>query len=291
MPFEAVKPYTEYIVNKYKEFNPIYMVSGDTDFQNEYSSEYYMEALKTIKKLSPEALTTMHIGGGRSDLPKKFVMAKELDFYTYQSSHGLKDQFNAYKLAEDFMAKEVKRPIINSEPCYEGHGFGGEYGRFSAFDVRKAIWQSLLSGAKAGVTYGAHGLWGFHRVGDTFASEDFSSLPFDFKDAYRLEGAWDAGFAKWIFETFNLFNIEPRNLVLNETEEIRLSVSKDNNKFIIYVPYSIKIKLGMDIKDFKVSIIELTNRNYIKPKIEFENGNSIIDMYSSNSDAIIIGIK
>jgi hypothetical protein len=291
MPFEEVKQYTEYVVNKFKEFNPIYIISGDTDFQTEKSSCYYMTALKIVKELCPDALTTMHLGGERCDLPEAFVESKELDFYTYQSSHGLNGQHTAYHLAEAFLEKKVKRPIVNAEPCYEGHGHGNQYGRFTAFDVRKAVWQSLLSGAKAGITYGAHGIWDFHRENAGFQSEAFSSIPFNFRDALRFEGAWDIGFAKWIFETFNLFNIEPRLSVLNKTEEIRFAISKDERNFIIYVPFTSDIKLNFDISKYNLSLIELTGKHFMKPTIEIANGLSTIKMYPFNSDALIIGVK
>ncbi len=97
------------------------------------------------------------------ELPRSFVDA--IDFYMYQSGHHVERQDRPYTLAEKFMAYPVKRPIVNSEPPYEGHGRVGSQTRFNAFDVRKATWQSLLSGAKMGVTYGAHGVWSCHRRG------------------------------------------------------------------------------------------------------------------------------
>ena len=40
-----------------------------------------------------------------------------------------------------------------------------KYGRVEARDIRKAAWSSLLSGACAGVTYGAHGIWNWKKTG------------------------------------------------------------------------------------------------------------------------------
>ena len=113
------------------------------------------------------------------DLPPAFVDA--VDFYMYQSGHGAGRQDRPYGLAEKFTAYPVKRPVVNSEPPYEGHGRVGERSRFNAFDVRKATWQSLLSGAKMGVTYGAHGIWMFHQRGMKFlnAARSFEPYPWD----------------------------------------------------------------------------------------------------------------
>ncbi|MBC8932636.1 DUF4038 domain-containing protein, partial [Escherichia coli] len=70
-----------------------------------------------------------------------------------------------------FSQLEPIKPVINSEPCYELMGYSRQkYGRFSREDVRKAAWQSVLSGAIAGISYGAHGIWSWHEEGSTFGS-------------------------------------------------------------------------------------------------------------------------
>jgi hypothetical protein len=66
---------------------------------------------------------------------------------------------------------------MNGEPCYENHSFGGDNGRCDDSQVRRAVWQSLLSGAKAGVTYGAHGLWGWYSEGKEFFNLSYSGKP------------------------------------------------------------------------------------------------------------------
>ncbi|MFR3924238.1 MAG: DUF4038 domain-containing protein [Collinsella sp.] len=50
--------------------------------------------------------------------------------------------------------------MVNSEPCYEQMGASRNvYWRFTAQDCRASVWSSILAGASAGVTYGAHGVW------------------------------------------------------------------------------------------------------------------------------------
>ena len=290
MPFEAVRPYTEYVVKRFAEFDPIYFISGDTDFQTDEPARYYMEALNTVKEISPHSLTTMHLTGQRSDLPEQFVESEKLDFYTYQSGHGLGDQHCAYHLAEAFLQKKRKKPIINAEPCYEGHGHANQFGRFSAYEVRRAVWQSLLSGAKAGVAYGAHGIWSFHHPGAKFPSVRHAGLPFDFRDALRLEGAWDSGFAKWVFETYSLFDVEPVRAVRNETEEIRCAMSPDRSKFAVYMPISVPLELKFDVSPYRLSMIELTGRRILTSEYEVVENGSRVMMCPFNSDAVLVGV-
>jgi hypothetical protein len=291
MPFGAVKTYAEYVAKTFSKYNPLYLISGDTDLCSDEAIKYYKTALDTIKAISPEALTTLHIQGCKSDLPDLFVESKNLDFYMYQSSHSIEGQHLAHQLAGDFYNKPVKRPIINGEPCYEGHGYGFKYGRFNAFDVRKAMWQSILAGAKAGITYGAHGVWSWHTAGSKFEGEEYSSTPYDWRTALHFEGAWDAAYLKWLFELYDMFDIEPQNeLLMNKTEEIRISTSIDQKKIFIYVPYTIEVKLKFNLNNFEMVMIDLSNKMVLKPKLELNENISIIKMHDLNSDVLIIGI-
>ena len=190
MPLAAVAPYATYAAQRFARFDPIYFVSGDTQFESPEEEPYYMAALQAVKAVSPDALLTMHLTPS-GELSRAFVDA--IDFYMYQSGHGAREQDRPYLLAEKFTAYAVKRPVVNAEPPYEGHGRVGEKTRFNAFDVRKAVWQSLLSGAKMGVTYGAHGVWMFHQPGMRFLNIRRAFEPYAWDVALTMDGAWDVG--------------------------------------------------------------------------------------------------
>lgn len=292
MPFDVVKPYSEYVVKMFSKFDPIYIVSGDTDFPTDETNRYYMTAMETIKELDPKALTTLHIGGEMVDIPEVFMKLDKFDFYMYQSGHGLEHQDTVpFTMAEAFYNKPVKRPIVNSEPCYEAHAFGGHYGRYNEFNVRKAIWQSLLSGAKAGITYGAHGVWGWYKEGNEFLNESFGGKPLPWRTALKLRGAWDASFTKWVFEAYDLFDLEPKNLIKKNSQQIRMSVSNDLKKVVIYMPYNSDVKVDMDLSGYEFILIELKDKYFAKPQVEICNGTSVIKMHEFNSDVLIIGTK
>lgn len=291
MSLDVVKSYTEYVVRLFTSYNPIYMISGDTDFGSAETVCYYTTAMEAVKKICPDALTTLHLSCGVHQLPENIEESELYSFYTYQSSHNIESQDLAYKLAEKFYEKPVKRPIINSEPCYEGHLFGGKYGRYNEFHVRKAIWQSLLSGAKAGVTYGAHGLWCLYRDGKEFSNESYGGRPHPWRTGLRYKGAWEASFAKWVFETYDLFDLEPCSAILNDTREIRMSVSKDASKAALYVPYNIDVRTSIDLGGYDWTLVNLTDKLFAKPEIKIEDGLSIIKMHAFNSDVLLIGVK
>ncbi len=290
MPKDAVKPFAEYVANRFKPYEPMYFISGDIIFDNEEVSEYHFIALESIKAVDPDALTAMHVGGGRHELPDRIFRSPCLDLYTYQSGHVWEVQQDSYKLAEQFMKKSIKRPIFNSEPCYDGCGYGNEYGRFDAFDVRKAFWWSVLSGAKAGFAYGAHGLFSWYRKGAVFTSENWCKIPFDWKTALQLPGAWDVSYSKWLFDRYELQGLEPGNdHLLTPYEDIRMAISPNLDKFALYIPYSNDAVVNLDLSGYQVEIIALANRQVIRPEISVQDGVSVIRMLEMNSDSLVIG--
>mgnify|MGYP000058807344 CR=1 FL=1 len=293
IPRESLEEYVSYVAERFGKYNPIFIISGDTNFETEDSIDYYVTAFEIVKKESPTSLTTMHVVGGLWEIPEVFINSPSYDFYMYQSGHNREHQHFPYELAQKFYNMPVKRPIVNGEPCYEGIGsIGsyGKYGRFNNFDVRKAVWQSLLSGAKAGVAYGAHGIWPWHRRGREYRYADSYGLPYDWRTALNFPGAFDVAFAKWIFERYDLFDIRPANeKLLNETSEIRVSEGKE--KIIIYSPYSSEVRLKIDGSIYRWEGIELEDRRVFRPEVKDSKGHFVIEAAEFNSDLLIIGTK
>ncbi|MCP3763716.1 DUF4038 domain-containing protein [Domibacillus sp. A3M-37] len=293
MPIDVVEQYVEYAASIFSKFKPIYLISGDTDFPSEQAIEYYRKALKTIKRTSPDCLTTLHIQGRLSDIPKEFMDESNIDFYMYQSGHNSSYQYMSFKLAQEFYNKPVKKPVLNSEPCYEQMGYSRKvYGRYSTFDVRKAAWQSILSGASAGITYGAHGIWSWHKKGKKFGvtGEGFDA-PYDWKDALKFEGAWDYGFIKYIFDSYNLKDLQPIDIVLKNTEEIRTALTPDKNKIIMYIPYATTLNLKENLSDYSFTIIDLDKKRFAKADVSNKENKTTLGMHTFESDVVIIGTK
>ena len=110
---------------------------------------------------------------------------------------------------------------MNAEPSYEAHRIGGGVGRFGRAAVRRQIWDSVVAGASAGVTYGAHGLWGWHRNDDPFSSVHFSGTPLDWREALLLPGADDAVTCRRIVEAENLLRLTAPDLPNGGPVELR----------------------------------------------------------------------
>ncbi|WP_308635688.1 apiosidase-like domain-containing protein [Paenibacillus silvisoli] len=290
MPKDALVPYLAYAVKRFAPYQPIYYISGDTAFDTDEVTDYYDIALKQLKELQPEAITAMHIVDNFHALPEKLLHSDLLELYIYQSGHRLEHQHHTYELANQFRNKPLAKPVMNAEPCYEGHGHGDRYGRFGAFDLRLAFWSSVLSGANAGFTYGAHGVWSWHKEGSEFTSESWSKIPFDWQAALRLQGAWDVGYAKWVFDLHDFHGIEPKQeLLLTPYPGIRVGAMPGLEKIVIYAPYSNTIELDADLSAYNLTALSLGERSVLIPDVTVSGGGKTrIAMLQCNSDALIV---
>jgi len=291
MPEDNLETYAAMVTDQFKEFTPIYIIGGDTTLETDIVVRYYSKLLDYIKIRNPESLTTIHLNPA-GEIPESLQKNKNLDFYMYQSGHGGGDeQDNAWLFAEKFTAYQVKRPVVNGEPCYEGSCNGHKYPRFHAFDVRKAVWRSLLSGARAGVTYGAHGIWMFQQEGMVFGSVPFSGFPFNWQDALNFEGAWNMGFAKWLYENYDLFNTEPCQNLIEGPKEIRVAATHDHSLAVIYIPYMLQLKIRLDLRGYKTTLFLLDKGKVMEPCFSFDNGSSILQTIPFNEDALLVAEK
>lgn len=101
--------------------------------------------------------------------------------------------------------------MVNSEPCYEQMGYSRNlYGRFGREEVRRAAWQSILAGACAGITYGAHGIWNWYTKGmkkNRILGEGFDTARV-WQDALMFPGAWEYGFIREFWEEKKLGRLD-----------------------------------------------------------------------------------
>lgn len=275
-----------YAVERMKKYHPIYAISGDVRFESQAVTDYCTEVLNLIDELDRGALTTLHIAPGEEP-DESLIHNPALKFYSYQSGHSFLEQDNPEKFSACFLRQPIKRPIVNTEPSYEGHKDGFREGRFRAEDVRRMAWSSLLTGAKAGITYGAHGIWSCHRRKNRFNNASFSGIPYDFGTALRFPGAWDYSFAKAVFEGANLYEIEPAQELL-ENPIPGCYCSKSADKVAVYLPHNSPVILKMELGKWRGRMIILENRNVGVPIYSEKGGKTILSVHDFNSDVLYL---
>lgn len=289
MPQEFVAKYCIKVVEIFEEFDPIYIISGDTDFDTPQAITYYESALATVCKNSPDSLKSMHIKRGYDYIPEQFL--DRIDFYMFQSGHNAGGQEMAYILAENFRKKYPKKPIINAEPCYEQMGYSRqEYGRFLPCDIRKAAWSSILSGACAGVTYGAHGVWNWKKINkaaNPVLGEGFDES-FPVQEALQFPGAWDYGFIKNFLAIHKITELIPAQEYMKESvTEIRMAKTTDE-RYLIYIPHTTRLELNLELTDYKAKAIDLETKRTANVHLESREGKTFVSMHCFEKDALLI---
>lgn len=177
------------------------IVSGDAGFASDAEIGTYANFSKLVRKTWPRSAVACHIAP-HAVLPAE--LDSVADALIYQSGHHGDGPTLARTLARHYRAEARGRPVLNAEPSYEAHRIGGGVGRFGRAAVRRQIWESVVAGASSGVTYGAHGLWSWHRNDDSFSSVHFSGRTLGWREALFLLGADDAAACRRIVESAGL---------------------------------------------------------------------------------------
>lgn len=282
IPGEQLEPIVKTICETFNPFRPVYIVSGDTGFESEVTHERYRVVTDLVDKYAPGFLKAYHIKGRYDGLPED--LAQRADLYFYQSGHNAAGQHTAFTLAESFRARTPERPVINSEPCYEQMGYSHKaYGRFGRKEVRWALWQSLLSGACAGITYGAHGVWNWFQKDmpkNPIAGEGFLQA-LEYRDALRFPGIADYDFARRFCE--GLGDLTPCQEVLDKYREHIRAAKTTDGRVLMYVSVNAPIPVIGDFEP-EARVIDLeTGREELVPIHD-----NVISMHRGLADALYI---
>lgn len=137
----------------------------------------------------PPPVIGYHTNGGLSSAAELHD-ADWLTLNTIQSGHVYTDPPGWKLIAEDRNRRPTK-PVLDAEPCYEGHpidpfrrDWSPQMGRYQAVDVRASAYRSVFAGA-CGHTYGHHSVWQFWKPGREPANRPSP----EWREALHAEGA------------------------------------------------------------------------------------------------------
>ena len=239
MPAEVQEEYLAAVAEVVQDGECLLVVSGDAGFTSAREIETYQRVAESVRRTWPKSVVTFH-SAPTAILPHELEqMANALVF---QSGHHGESPTLARELAGRYSAIAGDRPVMNAEPSYEAHRVGGGVGRFGRATVRRRTWESVVGGASAGVSYGAHGLWGWHRGGSVFTSVHFSGTPLDWREALFLPGANDAADCRRIMEAEGLCRFEsPADAlrVIDEgwgADEVVIGLDSSARTAAVYLP-------------------------------------------------------
>lgn len=272
------------VARYFADLEPVLVISGDDPFDDRTTVEMYRDLLHRCRELMPSLLTTFHAWPDAT-VPDDLLKDPALDFLTLQSGHTADDGAKAVELATRALGSPVTRPVLNAEPCYEGHGHVRSVGRFTAAEVRRVLWTGLVSGAAAGIGYGAHGVWQWHRTGSRFANAGFSGAPFPWSTALRFPGAHDASLARTIWESEGLYRSRPAQELLDrDNDGARLARTAD--RAVLYLPAARDVRLRCEPRSVRGWDLEL--RRPIVPALRRERDRVLIQQPDAAGDLVLL---
>lgn len=237
----------------------VILVSGDDNLDSPAAIAAYVEVATTVREAAPMSLIGMHTGPtARFDAD---IANAGWDFWAYQSGHFPDWRSMPLELTAHHLAHDVRRPVLNLEPPYENHSRVEGEGRHTAADVRGASWASVLAGAAAGLGYGAHGVWSWHREGREFSGEAFSGLPEAFEVGLQYRGADDVGFLKQLVERHTLYPLREHSaLIQSAPRDTVAAATPDGRLLAVYVPHPGKVELTVSVDGFTATSYDLDRR-------------------------------
>ncbi len=133
-----------------------------------------------------------------------------MDFNMLQSGHFVWDRDNYNFLLHDYNYSPPK-PCLDAEPNYEDMPVALGAGYFGAYDVRKAAYWALFSGA-CGHTYGANGIFQFYDQNSLEPPNPIWKPLKTWKEALHLSGASQLQHAAQITGVTPIPGTDPRSI-------------------------------------------------------------------------------
>jgi hypothetical protein len=281
--------YVDAMLDAFAEFEPIYIVSGDDKFDGEAGIARWAAVSDRIRAHSPHALQTMH-SAPIARIPDE--LARRIDVHSYQSGHDGEWEQWPIDLAEFHLGLAPRKPIMNLEPPYEGHGRGSGAARHRAADVRLGTWRGIVAGATAGVGYGAHGVWSWHERGAPFNGAWFSSMPYPREVALRFDGARDAAFARELVERHRLYALEHRpELLRDDRSGATAGASPDGGTVAVFAPHPFEFTIGIDPDGFEVTVYDLERREAVGVDAIAADGALRVPLPDRLADLLIVATR
>lgn len=264
-------------------------VSGDDKFRDPVAVDRYVRVLDRIHAARPERLTTIHTSPDH-DFPARLIDHPALSIYGYQSSHTHEAPHEAHRLAAAYRARPTRRPVIDLEPTYEGIRAFNAPGslRHHAFAARHAAWTSVLGGAGAGVGYGAHGTWQWHRPGDRFTSP-ICGEPFPHEVALDLPGAWDFGLIRRVVEGYGLFDLTAADdLLAGEAFGARVGRDDAAGHIAVYRPDAEEVRLAVGLAGWAAQGWDLATRDPVGVTWSVADGVTTVGRPDGLGDTLVV---
>lgn len=245
----------QYIGARYAGHNVIWIVGGDNKYDTPVRKAFWESFAIHLRESSGMMhLTTVHPHGWGSSFDYFDNTTSWIDFHMYQSSHLAGGAYTHIAAQKGYGLHPV-RPVLNGEAAYEDiyHNLWApgdtrllESFRIRPEHVRQASYESILSGALVGITYGANGVWQW----STAEIPGSHSPRVTVDQAWQFPGSTEMGVLKSLMVRYGWYRLTPApELVLSTTPEDRyIPVALSEEYLMAYFPphtSSAVIKAGL----------------------------------------------
>ena len=292
MPEGARDEYLGLLAEVVRDGECLLVVSGDAAFISPAEVGSYRRFTEAARAKWPRSVITFH-SAPTAELPVE--LEHLADALVFQSGHHGESAGLARQLSARYRAIAGSRPVMNAEPAYEAHRVGGGVGRFGRATVRRRIWESVAGGASAGVTYGAHGLWGWHRGNEAFSSLHFSGTPLDWRKALLLPGSDDAATCRAIMEPVGAYRLEPGSDELAVADqgwgadEVVVGIDVNVATAVVYLPNGGPVTLRAKRPITLQSVIDLETGREVTSSVSVAGENTVVvDPPGTVSEALLL---
>jgi len=241
---ENAATYCEWLARRYKDKPVIWVLGGDRPVEKDTHRAIIRAMAAGLKKGDGgRHLITYHPQGGKSS-SDYWPDEPWLDFHMFQSGHGKRAAAN-YDMNAKNLALPALKPTLDGEPCYEDHPVRGlmRYGKptewFDDYDVRRAAWRSVLSGA-CGHVYGTHSIWQFHDLTKRKPQTDART---PWQQAMDLPGATQMGVMRRFIEGLDWTKLRRddgfvhlNGIEITSANKPMSAVAEDGSFAVVYVP-------------------------------------------------------
>jgi hypothetical protein len=236
--------YGEWLGRRYAEKPIIWVLGGDRPVETDHHRAIIRAMAAGLKKGDGgRHLITYHPMGGKNS-SDYWPDEPWLDFHMFQSGHSHRAKPN-YDMNAKNLALPALKPTLDGEPCYEDHPVRSlmkdkkptEW--FDDYDVRRAGWWSVLSGA-CGHVYGTHSIWQFHDLTKRKQQTDART---PWQQALDLPGAAQMGVMRKFIEGLDWTKLRRddsfvhlNGIEITSTNKPMSAVTEDGSFAVVYVP-------------------------------------------------------
>lgn len=232
MGVEKMKKHMRYTIARYGAYSTVWLTAGEGSLPfydlwdggkvpelTEKARHEWTEVMRYMKEIDPfHRLSTIHVAADRiaaDDVEDPNL----LDFSVYQAA--LHDGNKAMvaeqvkRLTERGLALSPKRPVLNSETCYEGMLY-----QCGADLQRWLFWHAALDGS-AGWSYGANGIFNMSHENDPFGT-CFYGVNWgeqSWQEALDFEGAKQVGASRKYLNQYEWWKLMPIEDITDDAED------------------------------------------------------------------------